>query len=322
MEKNKLKIVMLDRETIGMDVDVSAFKKLGIWQEYATGTMEETKKWVKDADILIFNKTKMNEELLKDAKKIKLLCVTATGYDNIDLNYTKSRGIVATNVKGYSTASVAQHTIALALYLIEKLPFYDQYVKSGAYAGQQAFSHFSETFYELEGKTWGIVGLGNIGKAVAKIVEAFGCKVIYYSVSGYKQKEIYEQVSFDKLLKKSDIISIHCPLTELSRGLFNTDAFAKMKETAILINVARGPIVEEEDLYTAIIKEEIAAAGLDVLSEEPMSKKNPLLKIKNSRRLFITPHLAWASMEARTRCMQEIYKNIEAFIEKKERNIL
>jgi glycerate dehydrogenase len=264
----------------------------------------------------------MNEELLKNARKVKLLCVTATGYDNIDLGYTKSRGIVSTNIKGYSTASVAQHTISLVLYLMEKLPFYDKYVKSGTYASQDAFSHFNETFHELAGKTWGIVGLGNIGTAVAKIVEAFGCNVVYHSVSGHKQETKYELVSFNKLLQVSDVISIHCPLTELSKGLFNAEAFSKMKETAIFVNVARGPIVEENDLYQAIITNEIGAAGLDVLSKEPMTKGNPLLKIKESNKLFITPHLAWASIEARTRCMKEIYMNIEAFMDNKERNVL
>lgn len=318
----EMKIVILDRDTIGMDIDVSMFQEFGNVEEYPTITVEKTREKIQDADILIFNKTKMNEGLLKDAKKVKLLCVTATGYDNIDLDYTKSRGIVSTNVKGYSTASVAQHTFALAMYLIEKLPFYDRYVKSGEYAGQTAFSHFSETFHELDGKTWGIVGLGNIGKAVAKIAEAFGCRVIYYSVSGHKQNTAYEAVTFDALLEQSDVISLHCPLTDLSRNLFAKEAFCKMKKTAILINVARGPVVNEKDLYEALSKEEFAAAGLDVLEKEPMTKDNPLLKIKDSKKLFITPHLAWASVEARTRCMQEIYQNITAFLNNQERNVL
>jgi glycerate dehydrogenase len=318
----ELKIVMLDRDTIGMDIDVSMFREFGIFEEYQTMSVEDTKEKIEDADVLIFNKTKMNEELLKDAKKVKLLCVTATGYDNIDLDYTKSRGIVSTNVKGYSTASVVQHTFALALYLIEKLPFYDSYVKSGEYAGQKAFAHFGQTFHELAGKTWGIIGLGNIGKAVAKIADAFGCKVIYHSVSGSKQDVSFEAVNFDKLLKESDIISLHCPLTDLSRNLFNKEAFEKMKETAILINVARGPIVNEQDLYEALDNNQIAAAGLDVLKKEPMHLDNSLLKIQDSKKLLITPHMAWASVEARTRCIQEIHQNITAFIKGIERNVL
>ena len=322
MKNNEVKIVVLDRDSIGMDIDISYFSKLGMVEEHGTGNLEDTKAWIKDADIIVFNKKKMNEELLKDAKKVKLLCITATGYDNIDLEYTKKRGIVATNIRGYSTASVAQHTMSLALYLIEKLPYYDEYVKSGKYSGQQAFSHFSESFYELSGKTWGIVGLGTIGKAVAKLAEAFGCHVIYHSVSGNKQETRYPYVSFSDLLEKSDVISIHTPLSDLSRDLFNAEAFLKMKKTGILINVARGPIVNEQDLYQAIINEEIGAAGLDVLAKEPMRVDNPLLKIKDSRKLFITPHLAWASVESRTRGMQEVYKNMESFTRKIERNVL
>lgn len=322
MRREEVKIVILDRDTIGMDIDTSIFKTIGKVEEYPTMRVEETKEKIVDADILIFNKAKMNEDLLKDAKKVKLLCVTATGYDNIDLDYTKKRGIVSTNVKGYSTESVAQHTIALALYLIEKLPFYDSYVKSGEYAGQKAFSHFSQTFHELAGKTWGIVGLGNIGRAVARIAEAFGCKVIYYSVSGKKQDLAYEMVSFDSLLESSHVISVHCPLTEKSRDLFDKEAFEKMKTTSVLINVARGPIVNENDLYEALVREEIGAAGLDVLKKEPMAKDNNLLKIQDSKKLVITPHLAWASIEARTRCMEEVHKNISAFLSGEDRNVL
>ncbi len=322
MDNQIYKIVVLDRDTIGMDIDISYFSKLGIVEEHSTGNLEETKAWVKDADVIVFNKKRMNEELLKEAKNVKLLCITATGYDNIDLEYTKKRGIVAANVKGYSTASVAQHTISLALYLIEKLPYYDEYVKSGKYSGQHAFSHFSESFYELSGKTWGIVGLGTIGKEVAKIVEAFGCHVIYHSVSGNLQKTKYPHVGFEELLQTSDVISIHTPLSDQSRNLFHKEAFLQMKKTGILINVARGPIVNENDLYEALLNQEIGAAGLDVLAKEPIRVDNPLLNIKDSRKLFITPHLAWASVEARTRCMQEVYKNIEAFTRNMERNVL
>ncbi len=322
MNTEKRKIVMLDRDTIGKDINVSFLEKYGELKEYNMGTLEEKKEWVKDAEIIIFNKTVMNEDLLEDANNLKLLCVTATGYDNIDLDYTKNRGIVSTNVKAYSTASVAQHTISMALYLLEKLKFYDEYVKSGAYAGQTAFSHFSETYQELSGKTWGIVGLGNIGRAVAKIAEAFGCRVIFYSVSGHTQESPYQQVDMEMLLRESDMISIHCPLTENSRNLFGKAEFEKMKKSAYIVNVARGPIVNEFELYDALIANEIAGAALDVLKEEPMKSTHPLLQIQDSKKLFITPHMAWASIESRTRCMQEIGENIEAFLDGRERNRL
>lgn len=317
-----MKIVMLDRNSIGFDIDVEFFAKLGDFTYYNTMDKESSQEAIKDADVVIFNKTKMNEEMLAKAPDVRLLCVTATGFDNIDLAYAKERGIAACNIKDYSTPAVVQHTFALALSLLEKIRYYDDYVKSGAYSGQAGFSHFEKTYFELQGKTWGIIGLGNIGRGVAKVAEAFGCKVIFYSASGNNTTSDYERVDFDELCAKSDILSIHCPLSDKTRGIMNLDAFRKMKKSAILVNVARGPVVNEEDLYTALTEGMIAAAGLDVLSKEPMDKNNPLGRIKDSEKLIITPHMAWASVEARTRCMEEVYKNIEAFMEGKMRNRL
>ena len=317
-----MKIVMLDRNSIGLDIDVSFFEELGDFEYHDTADMETSKDYIKDADIVIFNKTKMNEEMLKDAHNVKLLCVTATGFDNIDLEYARSRGIGACNVKDYSTPAVVQHTFALALAVLEKLRYYDDYVKSGAYSSQLGFSHFEETYFELQGKTWGIIGLGNIGRGVAKVAEAFGCKVIFYSASGNNATTDYKRVDFETLCRESDILSLHCPLSDKTREIINLDAFKLMKKSAILVNVARGPVVKEEDLYVALTENMIGGAGLDVLSKEPMSVDNPLGKIKDSRKLVITPHMAWASVEARGRCMMEVYNNIEAFLEGKERNRL
>lgn len=317
-----MKIVMLDRNSIGFDIDVSIFEKLGTFSYYDSADAATSKKRIADADAVIFNKAVMNEEMLADAHQVKLLCVTATGYDNIDLDYAKKRGIAVCNIKGYSTPAVVQHTFALALSVLEKLQYYDEFVKSGAYGKQLGFSHFEETYFELQGKTWGIIGLGNIGSHVAKVAEAFGCRVIYYSASGTHDSKEYERVDFDTLCKESDVLSIHCPLTEKTRGIMNLRAFRMMKNTAILVNVARGPVVNEEDLYTALTEGMIGGAGLDVLSREPISVDNPLGKIKDSRKLIITPHMAWASVEARTRCMQEIYRNIEAFQKGEIRNRL
>ncbi|MBQ9990859.1 MAG: D-2-hydroxyacid dehydrogenase [Lachnospiraceae bacterium] len=315
-----MKIVMLDRNSLGMDMDVSIYEKLGDFEAHPVAGREECKNWIKDADVVIFNKTVMDEDMLKDAPKVKLLCVTATGYDNIDLNYARSRQIAVSNVRDYSTPAVAQHTFAMALYVLEKISYYDEYVKSGAYSNQLGFSNFDERFWELEGKTWGIIGMGNIGRNVARIAEAFGCRVIFYSASGKNTSTDYERVELDTLLAQSDVLSIHCPLSDRTRNLINKDTLRQMKPSAILVNVARGPVVNDGDLCEALEQGIIAGAGLDVLGKEPMEKTNPLGRIKDSRRLLITPHMAWASVESRTRCLDEVYQNIEAFAKGEQRN--
>jgi glycerate dehydrogenase len=240
----------------------------------------------------------------------------------VDLEYCKAKGIRVTNVKGYSTPIVAQHTFAMALYLLEKMPVYDTYVKSGEYEKCPIFTCFEPYFTELTGKTWGIIGLGNIGRKVAEIALVFGCRVIYYSASGNNNSTDFERVDFDTLLKESDILSLHCPLTDRTEKLINAEALDKMKETAILINVARGPVVDEQALYDALVNNKIAAAGLDVLSKEPIAADNPLGKIKDSTKLLITPHMAWGSHEARERCAREVYQNIKSFIAGEERNVV
>ena len=217
------------------------------------------------------------------------------------------------NVAGYSTESVAQHTFALLLYVWEHLRYYDEYVKSGSYADDKLFTHFAQNFRELAGKTWGIIGLGTIGRRVAQIAEAFGCRVQYYSTSGRNHTDDYKEVDFGEHLATSDIVSIHAPLNDHTEGLMDAAAFKQMKKTAVLINVGRGPIIVEKDLAEALRDGEIAGAGLDVLSVEPMSKESPFCGLKDSR-LFITPHIAWASVEARTRLMDIIADQIREFI--------
>lgn len=226
------------------------------------------------------------------------------------------------NVVNYSTDAVAQHTFALCFYVLEKLRHYDEYVKSGAYAAQDRFSNFDLPFTELAGKTWGIAGMGNIGKKTAAIAQAFGCRVIFYSASGTSTCTEYERVDFDTLLKEADFLSLHCPLSDRTRNLIDIEALKKMKESAILINVARGPVVNDGDLYEALTKGYIAGAGLDVTGTEPMKDSNPLSRIKDSNKLIITPHLAWASTEARGRCVSETCRNIEAFLKGEDRNIV
>ncbi len=311
-----MKIVVLERNSVGPDIPVDIFEELGEVTLYRnTVTIDEVRERVADADIVVANKSPMREESLKDAPNVKLICEFATGYDNVDLAYAKSRGIAVCNVVNYSTAMVAQHTFALALALSQKLPHYDNYVKSGQYSAQDRFSNFDEAFYELDGKTWGIIGMGNIGKRVAKIAESFGCRVIFHSVTGKSTVTDYEQVDKDTLLAESDFLSLHCPLSDLTRDFIDAEALKKMKKSAYLINVARGPVVNNPDLYKALEAGEIAGAGLDVLEKEPLQLTNPLSKIKDSNKLIITPHLAWGSVEARTRCVQGVYDNIKAFLE-------
>ena len=316
-----MNIVVLEQNSIGLDIDLTIYKEFGNVTYYGN-TVHEVAERIKDADIVIANKARLNEESMKDAPNVKLICEFATGYDNVDLEYCKKRGIAVANVVDYSTPAVAQHTFAMALYLLERLPYYDNYVKCGTYASQDRFSNFDKPFLELEGKRWGIVGLGNIGKKTAKIAKAFGCEVVYYSVTGKNSNQEYKRVEFDELLETCDFISVHCPLSDLTKNLIDYSAMKKMKKTAILLNVARGPVINNVDLYRALTEGEIYAAGLDVLEKEPITDENPLSKIKDSEKLIITPHMAWASTESRTRLAIEVYENIKAFLNGEKRNIV
>ena len=309
-----MKIVFLDAKTIGDDIDLSSFDALGDVVKYSFSTPEESLERTKDADVVIINKVEINEKTIGKADHLKLVCVTATGTNNLDKEYLAKRGIEWRNVAGYSTETVAQHTFALLFFLMEKLSYYENYVKSEKYVGDVMFTHFAHVFHEVKGKTWGIIGLGNIGRRVAEIAKLFGARVIYYSTSGKNNNADYERVSFEELLAQSDVVSVHAPLDENTRGLMNAEAFAKMKKTAIFLNLGRGPIVVEQDLADALNNGEIAAAGLDVLSVEPMSADNPLRQIKDSEKLIITPHIAWASVEARTRLMEIICNQIKEFM--------
>ncbi len=308
-----MNIVLLDADTIGRDIDLTTFEKLGTVTVYGFSSPEEMRERVTDADVIILNKMQVNAYTLEKATHLKLVCVTATGTNNLDKEYLDKRGITWRNVAGYSTECVTQHTFAMLFYLLEKLPYYDNYVKSGAYVDNTTFTHFSNVFHELSGMTWGIIGLGAIGSRVAQVAGAFGCRVIYYSASGQHNSQDYERVSFEALLAQSDIISVHAPLTDRTEGLMNREAFRKMKKSAIFLNLGRGPIVIEQDLADALQAGDLAAAGLDVLSTEPMSADNPLRSIKDSGRLLITPHIAWAGAETRKRLMDIIWQQIQTF---------
>ncbi|MGN0416225.1 MAG: D-2-hydroxyacid dehydrogenase [Agathobacter sp.] len=309
-----MRIVFLDTKTIGDDIDLSVFDTLGTVVKYGFSTEEEARQRTRDADVIVLNKVEVNERSIGEAQKLKLVCVTATGTNNLDKDYLAERGIAWRNVAGYSTESVAQHTFAMLFYLLEKLRYYDDYVKTERYVKDVSFTHFAKAFHELSGMTFGIIGLGNIGKRVADIAGMFGCRVIYYSTSGRHTQPGYTRVSFEKLLSESDIVSVHAPLTEQTMGLMNREAFRRMKPSAIFLNLGRGPIVVEQDLAEALREGQIAAAGLDVLSKEPMQPDNPLREIKDSERLLITPHIAWASVEARNRLMNTIAEQIRNFL--------
>lgn len=308
-----MKIIFLDAKTIGEDIDLSGYDRLGEVIKYDFSTPEEAGERTKDADVIVLNKVPINEQTIGKAEHLKLVCVTATGTNNLDKEYLNQRGIAWRNVAGYSTETVAQHTFAMLFYLLEKLPYYDGYVKSERYVGDTMFTHFSNVFHELCGKTWGVIGLGAIGRRVADIAAMFGCRVIYYSTSGKNNQPKYDRVDFDTLLSESDIVSVHAPLDENTMGLMGETAFSKMKPSAIFLNLGRGPIVDEAALADALENGHIAAAGLDVLCVEPMSEDNPLRKIKDSERLIITPHIAWASIEARVRLMRTIERQIREF---------
>ena len=314
-----MEIVFLDVKSIGEDIDLSEYDRLGDVKKYNLYSPDDIGDKLENADVVIVNKMPINEQSLSDAPNVRLVCVTATGTNNLDKDYLAKRGIEWRNVAGYSTASVTQHTFAMMFFLLEKLRYYDDYVKSEKYIADESFTHFDERFNELSNMTWGIIGLGEIGKSVAKAAMAFGARVIYYSTSGNHDEEGYERVSFDELLEKSDIVSVHAPLNENTKGLMDEAAFKKMKKSSIFINVGRGPIVVEKDLAKALEDGEIGAAALDVLDREPMSPENPLKNIKDSKKLLITPHIAWAAVEARVRLMKIIYGQIEEFM--KENNL-
>jgi glycerate dehydrogenase len=317
-----MKIVFLETACLGEGINYEMFSQIGEVELYDYTPLDKLSERIADADIIVLNKIPMNESTLAGAKNLKLICITATGTNIVDFAYTSQKGITVTNVKGYSTPTVAQHTFALYFALAEQIAYYDNCVKNKDYSKSEMFVHYGPQFHDLCGQTWGIAGLGDIGKKVAQIAEAFGCKVQYYSTSGKNRNAEYQQVSFDELLTTSDVISIHAPLNEATQDLFDKEAFEKMKSNAVILNLGRGPIINEQALADALNAGEIAGAGLDVFTVEPLPLSSPLLEVKEKEKMILTPHIAWASLEARTRLVQEVYWNMEAFINGKERNVV
>jgi len=308
-----MKIVLLDKDTLG-SVDLNLFNQFGEFTSYSKTSKNETLSRVIDSDIIITNKVVIDKEIMQNCKNLKLICIAATGMNNVDLNFAKKEGIEVRNVAGYSTASVVQTTFTLLLSLLGNSCYYDRYVKSGLWSKSPIFTNLDREFFEIKGKTWGIIGLGNIGKAVANVAVIFGANVIYYSTSGVNRDDQFQRKNLDDLLKNADIISIHAPLNAKTDNLIKKDELSKMKKGTIILNMGRGGIINEEDLAYAIDNFEILA-GLDVSKTEPISSNNPLLHVEHKENLIFSPHIAWASKEARTTLVNLIAKNINNFLQ-------
>lgn len=307
-----MKIVFLDKKTLGEDISLKPFDALGEVVTYETTSSQETLTRVQDADIVITNKVIIDKNIIENSD-IKLICIAATGMNNIDLDTAQQKGIEVKNVVGYSTSSVVQHTLSFVLQFVQKINYYDTYGKCD-WKYSKIFTNLSKPFYELDNKKWGIIGLGNIGQGVAKVADAFGCNVQYFSTSGKNNNDLYAQVSLDQLLETSDIISIHCALNDQTLNLLDKSNIPKIKNDAILLNLGRGGIVNEDDISQLINNGQDIYYGTDVVTKEPIESTNPLLSIHNQERITITPHIAWASKEARMRLIKAIEENIKNFI--------
>ena len=305
-----MKIVYLDTKTIGEDLDVSLISELGETVIYPNTPQEEVKNVITDTDVIIVNKLKLNESNLKYAKNLKLICITATGYDNIDVDYCRTNNIAVCNVVGYSSHSVAQLTVAMALDLSMKLSEFTDFVHDGSYTRSGIANKLTPTYHEMCGKIWGVVGLGAIGRQVATVAQALGCKVIAFKRT---PDTSIPCCNLSYLFKKADIISVHLPLSDETKGLIDKELIAQMKENAILINVARGAVTDEAALAEAVLENKIGGIGVDVYSEEPFSENHPFYKLLGNKKALLTPHMAWGAYEARERCIEQVMENIRAF---------
>jgi lactate dehydrogenase-like 2-hydroxyacid dehydrogenase len=314
-------IVFLDADTLGEVTGFYQLTKQGNLTVYPSTLPHQRVERILGREIVITNKVVIDREVMEACPTLKLICIAATGKNNIDLACAEEKGILVKNVAGYSTESVVQHTFAMLFYLQSHLPYYDLFVKNGDYAKSSQFTHLGKPFFELAGKNYGIIGLGTIGKRIAEVASSFGASIQYYSTTGKNRNTGYTSVSLDQLLHDSDIISIHCPLTEATHNLIGFDQLCMMKKSALLINVGRGGIVNEAALAKALDEGRIAAAALDVLEKEPPEISNPLFSIIQPEKLLITPHNAWASRESRERLMNGIISNISEYLEKRDQGL-
>lgn len=306
-----MKIVILDALTFG-DTDLSAFFKLGDVDIYQTTFPQQTNERIANAAVIVTNKVVITKALMLNTPSLKLICVAATGMNNVDLEAAKEIGIEVKNVSGYSTDSVIQHTFSMLFYLVGHSGYYDEFVKSGSYSKSPIFTDITKPFFEVKGKKWGIIGLGTIGRGVANVAKTFGAEICYYSTSGKNSSTDFLQVDLDELLNKCDIISIHAPLNEKTLNLLSYEQLSTCKNGAVVLNLGRGGIVDEEAV-ARIVETKNIYFGLDVLEKEPMRENHPLLRVKNQENLYITPHIAWASVEARERLIAGVVENIKAF---------
>ena len=312
-----MKIVLLDTAGLGADIDLSPLQDFPDFTSFEQTSPAQMDARIKDAEVLITASMKLSRHNLGAAEKLKLICVAATGYDQIDVAYCREKGIGLCNVAGYSTNSVAQHTLSMVLALSNHLIAYRDLVHSGDYGRSGKPFLLTPVWHELEGKTWGIIGAGNIGRRVAKMAEGFGCKILVFRRSPDPD---YEAADLDTVLQRSDIVSVHLPLNEQTRGIISTEKIALMKKGAIFVNVARGAVADEEALTRAIESGHLGALGCDVFSKEPFLDDHPYSRILNRHNVILTPHSAWGAQEARNRCIAEIAENIKVFLNGGRRN--
>jgi len=305
-----MNIVLLDADTLGSDLDLSPLEALGELEVYDITTPEETIDNIDQAEVVVTNKVVIDRAIMEAVPTLKLICVAATGMNNIDLDAARELGIAVKNVAGYSTTSVAQHTFAMALHIAEKMEYYSLYARGGAWSQSLIFTHLEQPFHQIEGQQWGIIGMGAIGQNVARIATAFGARVAYHSTSGDNTDQPYPHLALDELLRTSDIVSIHAPLNDTTRNLLNADNLPLLRDGAILLNLGRGGIIDEKALATELDRRELYA-GLDVVETEPIPPYNPLMHIQHNERLLLTPHIAWASVEARQKLLEGIVNNIQ-----------
>lgn len=312
-----MKILILDKKSMGQDISEKPLETFGEVVVYGATAPEQLEARIADAEVVVLNKVKLNAAAFDAAKKLRLVCEFATGFDNIDLAAARAHGVAVTNVPGYSTESVALYTMASVLSLFTHMREFNDYVRSGSYTASGVPNLLVPVYHELSGKTWGIVGCGSIGRRVAEIAKAFGANIL---VNKRTPVEDMVCVDIETLCRESDIITVHCPLNDGTRHLINKERLSLMKPTAVLYNAARGAVLNESDVADAILAGKIGAFGSDVYSVEPMPKEHPFVKIKDMKNVLLTPHAAWAAVEARERCLSVICENIAAFLAAERKN--
>ena len=305
-----MKIVILDSVTLGADIDLSPIAALGDVIEHKTTPPEEVSARLTDADVAVLNKVKLNKDNLAGAKKLKLICVAATGYDNIDVEFCRANGIALCNVPGYSTNNVAQLSVAMALSLVTHLDEFRAFVHSGEYSRSGSANRLEPIYHEIAGMTWGVVGGGGIGSKVAEIATALGCRVL---LCRRKPETRYEAADIDRICRECDIISLHVPLSDETRGLISRERIASMKDRVVIVNTARGAVCDEQAIADGVLSGKIGALGCDVYSKEPFGEDHPFCAILDRPNVCLTPHMAWGSSEARNRCVRRMAENITEF---------